>query len=224
MTKQQLVDAEHTYLMGTFKRLPVTLVEGHGVVVLDDAGREYLDLVAGVATNVLGHGHPAIVRALTEQAGRLIHTSNHYYTEPQVGLARKLVELSFPSRVSFANGGAEANEAAIKLARKWGKVNRAGAYEIIVTEGAFHGRTLAAVTGGNVRYFAYPSGDYDRETLQVVRDQGFEAAFATISRRLGSDPSYEIDRIGIYSDALWKLKLKAWGAADLARRLGMRVG
>jgi len=156
VTKQQLVDAEHTYLMGTFKRLPVTLVEGHGVVVLDDAGREYLDLVAGVATNVLGHGHPAIVRALTEQAGRLIHTSNHYYTEPQVGLARKLVELSFPSRVSFANGGAEANEAAIKLARKWGKVNRAGAYEIIVTEGAFHGRTLAAVTAGGKDAYSAP--------------------------------------------------------------------
>ena len=156
MTRQELVDAEHTYLMGTFKRLPITLVEGRGVVVLDDAGREYLDLVAGVATNVLGHGHPAIVKALTSQAARLIHTSNHYYTEPQVGLAKKLVELSFPSRVSFANGGAEANEAAIKLARKWGKVNRGGAYEIIVTEGAFHGRTLAAVTAGGKDAYSAP--------------------------------------------------------------------
>ena len=156
MTRQELVDAEHTYLMGTFKRLPITLVEGRGVAVLDDAGREYLDLVAGVATNVLGHGHPAIVRAVTSQAARLIHTSNHYYTEPQVGLAKKLVELSFPSRASFANGGAEANEAAIKLARKWGKVNRGGAYEIIVTEGAFHGRTLAAVTAGGKDAYSAP--------------------------------------------------------------------
>jgi acetylornithine/N-succinyldiaminopimelate aminotransferase len=156
VTKQELVDAEHTYLMGTFRRLPVTLVEGRGVVVVDDAGKEYLDLVAGVATNVLGHGHPAIVQALTSQASRLIHTSNHYYTEPQVGLARKLVELSFPSRVSFANGGAEANEAAIKLARKWGKVRRDGAYEIIVTEGAFHGRTLAAVTAGGKEAYSAP--------------------------------------------------------------------
>lgn len=156
MTKQELIDAEHAYLMGTFKRLPITLVEGRGVVVLDDAGREYLDLVAGVATNVLGHRHPAILRALTEQAGRLIHTSNHYYTEPQVGFARKLVELSFPSRVSFANGGAEANETAIKVARKWGKVNRGGAHEIIVTEGAFHGRTLAAVTAGGKAAYSAP--------------------------------------------------------------------
>ena len=85
-------------------------------------------------------------------------------------------------------------------------------------------RTLGEWTGRNVRYFAYPSGDYDRETLQVVREQGFEAAFATISKRLGSHPGYEIDRIGIYSVALWKVKLKAWGAADLARRLGMRIG
>jgi predicted acetylornithine/succinylornithine family transaminase len=156
MTKQELVEAEHTYLMGTFRRLPVTIVEGHGVVVVDDDGREYIDMVAGVATNVLGHGHPAIVRALTDQASRLIHTSNHYYTEPQVGLARKLVELSFPSRVSFANGGAEANEAAIKLARKWGKLHRGGAYEIIVTQGAFHGRTLAAVTAGGKDAYSAP--------------------------------------------------------------------
>ena len=156
VTRQELIEAEHSYLMGTFRRLPIALVDGDGVVVRDDAGRTYIDMVAGVATNVLGHRHPAIVKALTEQAGRIIHTSNHYYTEPQVGLARKLVQLSFPSRVSFANGGAEANETAIKLARKWGKVNRGGAYEIIVTEGAFHGRTLAAVTAGGKDAYSAP--------------------------------------------------------------------
>ncbi|HYW25377.1 MAG TPA: acetylornithine transaminase [Terriglobales bacterium] len=155
-TDQSLVDLEHRYVMGTFKRLPVTLVEGRGVTVRDSQGREYLDLVAGIAVNVLGHAHPALRRALTEQAGRLIHTSNLYYTEPQVALARKLVELSFPSRVFFANSGAEANEAAIKLARKWGRLRRDGAYEIITTHDAFHGRTLTTVTAGGKDAYSAP--------------------------------------------------------------------
>jgi acetylornithine aminotransferase/acetylornithine/N-succinyldiaminopimelate aminotransferase len=156
MTDVSLVDLEHRYVMGTFKRLPVTLVEGRGVTVRDSEGREYLDLVAGIAVNVLGHAHPALGRALAEQAGRLIHTSNLYYTEPQVALAQKLVELSFPSRVFFANSGAEANEAAIKLARKWGKLRRDGAYEIITTHDSFHGRTLTTVTAGGKDAYSAP--------------------------------------------------------------------
>jgi acetylornithine/N-succinyldiaminopimelate aminotransferase len=158
MTEQTLVDREHKYVMGTFKRLPVTLVEGRGVTVRDSEGREYLDLVAGIAVNVLGHAHPAVTHALAEQAGRLIHTSNLYYTEPQVALAQKLVELSFPSRVFFANSGAEANEAAIKLARKWGKLRRDGAFEIITTNDAFHGRTLTTVTAGGKDAYSAPFG------------------------------------------------------------------
>jgi acetylornithine/N-succinyldiaminopimelate aminotransferase len=153
MTSRELVDAEHTYLMGTFKRLPVTLVEGQGAVARDDQGREYLDLVAGIAVNLLGHAHPAVARAVSEQSARLVHTSNLYYTEPQVQLARRLVELSFPSRVFFANSGAEANECAIKIARKWGRLHRDGAFEIIATERSFHGRTLATVTAtGQPKY------------------------------------------------------------------------
>jgi acetylornithine/N-succinyldiaminopimelate aminotransferase len=156
MTSENLVEAEHTYLMGTFKRLPLTLVEGRGVSVRDDAGREYLDLVAGIAVNLLGHSHPAVVQALAEQSSRLIHTSNLYYSEPQVALARRLVELSFPSRVFLANSGAEANEAAIKIARKWGHLHRHGAYEIITAEGSFHGRTLATVTAGGQEKYSAP--------------------------------------------------------------------
>ena len=156
MTSENLVEAEHTYLMGTFKRLPVTLVEGKGVNVRDDTGREYLDLVAGIAVNLLGHSHPAVVEALAEQSSRLIHTSNLYYSEPQVALARRLVELSFPSRVFLANSGAEANEAAIKIARKWGHLHRRGAYEIITAEGSFHGRTLATVTAGGQEKYSAP--------------------------------------------------------------------
>ncbi|TMD41577.1 MAG: aminotransferase class III-fold pyridoxal phosphate-dependent enzyme, partial [Chloroflexi bacterium] len=112
------------------RRLPVTFVRGQGCLVYDEAGREYLDLVAGIAVNLLGHSHPDVVAAVAKQAGQLIHTSNLYFTQPQVGLARRLVELSFPSRVFFCNSGAEANEAAIKLARKWGTRNRDGAFEI----------------------------------------------------------------------------------------------
>jgi predicted acetylornithine/succinylornithine family transaminase len=141
------------YLMQTGRRLPVTFVRGKGCLLYDDAGREYLDLVAGIAVNLLGHAHPGVVEALRRQSQQLIHTSNLYFTQPQVELARRLVELSFPSRAFFCNSGAEANEAAIKLARKWGRRHRDGAFEIITTAGSFHGRTLATVTaGGQSRY------------------------------------------------------------------------
>jgi acetylornithine/N-succinyldiaminopimelate aminotransferase len=141
------------YLMQTGRRLPVTFVRGEGCLLYDEEGKEYLDLVAGIAVNLLGHAHPDIARSLTGQARTLIHTSNLYFSRPQVELARRLVDLSFPSRVFLCNSGAEANEAAIKLARKWGTRNRDGAFEIITTVGSFHGRTLATVTaGGQAKY------------------------------------------------------------------------
>lgn len=144
------------YLMQVGRRLPVTFVRGHGCLVWDDTGREYLDLVAGIAVNLLGHSHPEVAAAVARQAAILIHTSNLYFTEPQVELARRLVELSFPSRVFFCNSGAEANETAIKIARKWGMRNRDGAYNIITTTGSFHGRTLAAVTAGGQHKYSDP--------------------------------------------------------------------
>ena len=141
------------FLMQTGRRLPVTFVRGSGCLLWDEGGREYLDLVAGIAVNLLGHAHPGVASAVATQAQTLIHTSNLYFTQPQIELARTLVELSFPSRVFFCNSGSEANEAAIKLARKWGGRNRDGAFEIITTAGSFHGRTLAAVTaGGQAKY------------------------------------------------------------------------
>ena len=85
-------------------------------------------------------------------------------------------------------------------------------------------QVLSDLSGKPVRYFAYPAGDYDRKTLEVLRDSGFEAGFATISRRIGTDEAFELDRVGIYSPALWKVKLKAWGAVDVLRRFGVRVG
>ena len=107
--------------MDTYQRQPITLRSGHGVWVTTDDGRELLDLVAGIAVNVLGHNHPALCDAIADQAATLMHTSNLYYTEPQLELAELLIASAFPSRVFFCNSGAEANEGAIKLARKWGK-------------------------------------------------------------------------------------------------------
>jgi acetylornithine/N-succinyldiaminopimelate aminotransferase len=144
------------FLMQTGRRMPVTFVRGAGCLVYDDSGREYLDLVAGIAVNLLGHAHPDVVAAVTAQAKTLIHTSNLYFTQPQVELARRLVELSFPSRVFLCNSGAEANEAAIKITRKWGTRNRDGAFEIITTAGSFHGRTLATVTAGGQHKYSDP--------------------------------------------------------------------
>jgi len=144
------------YLMQTGRRLPVTFVRGEGCLLFDEEGKEYLDLVAGIAVNLLGHAHPDIARTVGGQARTLIHTSNLYFTRPQVELARRLVELSFPSRVFLCNSGAEANEAAIKLARKWGARNRDGAFEIITTDGSFHGRTLATVTAGGQPKYSDP--------------------------------------------------------------------
>ena len=95
------VELAERYLMQTGRRLPVTFVRGRGCLLYDDAGREYLDLVAGIAVNLLGHAHPDVVAAVSRQAAELIHTSNLYFTQPQVDLARRLVELSFPSRVFF---------------------------------------------------------------------------------------------------------------------------
>jgi predicted acetylornithine/succinylornithine family transaminase len=144
------------YLMQTGRRLPVTFVRGQGCLVYDDAGREYLDLVAGIAVNLLGHAHPDIAAAVARQAATLIHSSNLYYSQPQVELAQRLVELSFPSRVFFCNSGAEANEAAIKIAHKWGTQNRNGAFEIITAFDSFHGRTLATVTAGGQHKYSDP--------------------------------------------------------------------
>ena len=144
------------YLMQVGRRLPVTLVRGQGCLAYDESGREYLDLVAGIAVNLLGHAHPEIAAAVARQASTLIHTSNLYFTQPQVELARRLVGLSFPSRVFLCNSGAEANEAAIKVARKWGTRHRDGAFEIITTTGSFHGRTLATVTAGGQHKYSDP--------------------------------------------------------------------
>jgi predicted acetylornithine/succinylornithine family transaminase len=149
-------ELEQKLFMRTINRLPVTLVRGQGARVWDTEGKEYLDFVAGSAVNSLGHCHPVVTKALTEQAQTLIHTSNLFYTVPQVQLAELLVDNSCLDRVFFCNSGAEANEGAMKLARRYGKLHLKGAYEIITTYGSFHGRTLATVAATGQDKFQQP--------------------------------------------------------------------
>jgi predicted acetylornithine/succinylornithine family transaminase len=153
--KQRWMDIEKQRFLQTGKRLPVMLVRGEGTKVWDIEGKEYLDFVGGIAVVSLGHCHPVVAEALERQAKQLLTTSNYYYTLPQLKLADLLCEVSDMDRAFFCNSGAEAVEGLIKLARKWGKEHRDGAYEIIVAEGAFHGRTMATVTASsNERYRA----------------------------------------------------------------------
>src|SRR5208283_878298 len=144
--RKVIEDSEH-YLMHTYNRFPVVLRKGRGMRVWGADGKEYLDFLGGIAVNVLGHCHPKVVVAVQKQAQRLIHVSNFYHTEPQVKLARLLVSNSFADKVFFCNSGDEANEAAIKLARKYASEHfEYERYEIITALKSFHGRTLAALT------------------------------------------------------------------------------
>jgi acetylornithine aminotransferase/acetylornithine/N-succinyldiaminopimelate aminotransferase len=156
MDKQHWMDIERKHFLQTGKRLPVILVKGEGTKVWDIDGKEYLDFVGGIAVVSLGHCHPVVVAALERQSKELLTTSNYYYTLPQLKLAELLCEVSGMDRAFFCNSGAEAVEGLIKLARKWGKEHRDGAYEIIVAEGAFHGRTIATVTASSNEKYRAP--------------------------------------------------------------------
>ena len=170
---QELADR---LFLNTVERFPVTLVRGEGSRVWDEEGREYLDFVGGWAVDSLGHCHPVLVNALEEQARTLIQASNQFYTVPAIKLARLLTENSCLDRVFFANSGAEANEGAVKLARKYGKVHLNGAYEVITTYESFHGRTLAmvAATGQHkfqAPYIPLPDGfiNVEYNNLEVIK-------------------------------------------------------
>jgi len=138
------------------RRPPLVIERGQGSRVWDVEGRDYLDLIAGIAVTCLGHSSPVVQRALAEQSARLIHISNLFYSIPQLELAQLLTSHSPFNRVFFCNSGAEANEAAIKLARRWGKKHRDGAFAIITAEHAFHGRTLATVTATGKEAYTRP--------------------------------------------------------------------
>ncbi len=147
MESRNLIEESQRYLINNYRRLPVVLRKGRGAIVYDVDGKEYLDFVGGIAVNVLGHCPRKVVIAIQKQVQRLIHVSNLYHIEPQIRLAKLLVENSFADKVFFCNSGAEANEAAIKLARKYAREYRSSErYEIITAQGSFHGRTYGALS------------------------------------------------------------------------------
>lgn len=154
MALGQFIEENAKYVFNTYGRSPIMLIEGRGCRVKDSEGREYLDFVAGIAACSLGHGHPRLAAALADQAKKLIHVSNLFHIEPQIRLARLLVEHTFADKVFFCNSGAEANEGAVKLARKFfhdrGEHDR---YWIVAMENSFHGRTLATLAAtGQMKY------------------------------------------------------------------------
>ncbi|MFW5759683.1 MAG: aspartate aminotransferase family protein [Cyclobacteriaceae bacterium] len=145
---QHLTDDAH---FNMYRRMPITLLSGKGCRVVDSEGKEYIDALAGIAVNALGHGHPKIIQALQDQAAKLIHISNIYYNAPQSALAKILTEVSGLEKAYFCNSGAEANEGAIKLARKYAH-NKGKKGLIVSMENCFHGRTLATIAMGSAKY------------------------------------------------------------------------
>lgn len=134
---------EKKHLVNVYKKVPLTVSRACGKYIFDDQGRRYLDFFSGLSVSNFGHAHPKIVAAIKNQAAKYLHVSNLYHTAPQAALSERLSKLAFPGKVFFSNSGAEANECAIKLARKWGSPS--GKYEIITFRNSFHGRTIATI-------------------------------------------------------------------------------
>ncbi len=152
MTNREIIDATDRTQIGVYARYPVAFVRGRGARLWDADGRKYLDFFTGLAVNNLGHAHPRVLAAIRAQSEKLLHASNVYYNEPAARLGELLTAYSFADRVFFCNSGAEANEAAIKLARKHGE-GLGGRYEILTTYNSFHGRTIATISAtGQERY------------------------------------------------------------------------
>ncbi len=146
LTTAQIIASEHEHIVQTYRRGPMVLSHGQGMTVWDTEGKEYLDFMAGIAVDALGHADPGVTATITAQAGKLIHTSNLYYTIPQVQLAEKLTANSFADKVFFTNSGTEANEGAIKFARKFARLNGSdGKIEMVCFDHAFHGRTMGSL-------------------------------------------------------------------------------
>lgn len=153
MDQKTVIEDTEKYYLPVFGRNQIVLDHGKGCKLYDMEGKEYLDFLAGIAVNALGHAHPALVRAIAEQAGKLIHCSNLYYTEVQAKLVKTLAEVSGFDRAFLCNSGAEANEGALKLARKYGNQKAAGKNRIISAVHSFHGRTIATLTAtGQPKY------------------------------------------------------------------------
>ena len=156
MKEKEIMALADENIMNTYKRFPIVLVKGSGIKLCDVNGKEYLDFVAGIAVCNLGHSHPQVIATVKEQLENLTHVSNLYYTEPQAQLAKLLVYNSFADKVFFCNSGAEANEAAIKLARKYAHENMGpDKFELITMKDSFHGRTMATITATGQEKFQF---------------------------------------------------------------------
>lgn len=192
---EPVIETGESYVMHTYGRFPLALKRGEGVYLYDENEKKYLDMYAGIAVNALGYNHPRLTEALTKQVQEIMHVSNYYYTKQQVGAAKLLVENSIFSKVFFCNSGAEANEAALKLAKKYGKSKNEDKTQIIAMKKSFHGRThgALAVTGQekyqksfmplipNVSYAEYNNIDSVKELisdntcaviLEVIQGEG----------------------------------------------------
>jgi len=179
----KLIEQSSKYLCNTYNRYPVVFSKGKGCKLWDVEGKEYLDFVAGLAVCNLGHCHPNVVAAIQGQAERLIHVSNYYHNEPMIELARLLCENSFAEKVFFCNSGAEANEAAIKLARKYAKENLGlEKFEIITMLKSFHGRTMATITATGQERF-HKGFEPLLEGFKYVPYNDLEALRGAISER-----------------------------------------
>jgi acetylornithine/N-succinyldiaminopimelate aminotransferase len=153
VTNAEVIAQNAAHEIGVYARQPVAFVRGRGAELWDADGKRYLDFFAGLAVNNLGHCHPAVVSAVREQAATLMHASNVYHTVPAAELCALLCRVSFAERVFLSNSGAEANEAAMKIARRWGSADGGGRFEILATTGSFHGRTFATLTAtGQEKY------------------------------------------------------------------------
>src|SRR5438093_2292456 len=153
---QQWTERASDVLMYIHNRYPVVVARGAGCRIWDVEGKEYLDFLGGLAVDCLGHAAPVFVEAVSKQASQLVQTSNLLYTLPQIELAEFLVARSPFDKVFYCNSGAEANEAAFKLARKWGKLHRNGAFRIIAADNSFHGRTLATIAATGTPAYRAP--------------------------------------------------------------------
>ena len=161
---EELIEKGQKYLMNTYGRLPIVLEKGEGNIAQDVQGKQYLDFLGGIAVNGLGHCHPQMVAKIKQQANKLIHCSNYYWSVEQIELAKDLVELSCADKAFFANSGAEANEGAIKLARIWAEKNYGkGKNKILTLKGSFHGRTLATLTAtGQSNFHKFSAHNHDK--------------------------------------------------------------
>ncbi|MFI5322544.1 MAG: aspartate aminotransferase family protein [Thermodesulfobacteriota bacterium] len=151
MKTEDIIAGTSEYLMNTYGRYPIAMVRGKGSWVWDADGNKYLDFITGIAVNNLGHCHPNVVMAISKQSKKLVQVCNLFHIDKQVEFAKMLVDNSFADKVFFCNSGAEANEGAIKLARKWGTAN-GGRYKIVHARDSFHGRTLGALSATSKKY------------------------------------------------------------------------